>query len=91
MREPNGCLSRVPDWQLDALRKIADRPKIAASKLPKPGSIILMPEGPWQGLKAKVIECSQRYAKLLVLEAPTSSLFSREIELASCLLVSERA
>lgn len=84
MKGTEGMLTRVPDRQLSALRQIADKPLIPASRLPKPGSIVMMPDGPWQGLRAKVVKCSQRMATV---EIETQGRgFSQTIQLPSCLL-----
>jgi hypothetical protein len=91
MKEFDGRLSRVPDWQLNDVRKIADRPLPKASELPKVGSIVMMPAatGAWQGLRAKVLACTQRKATVAV--EIQGRGFSQEIQLAPCLLLKIQA
>lgn len=62
----DGALVRVADRELEPLRKIAHQPLIAASKLPRPGETRRFSAGPFQGLTAKIIRCTQRYCSVTV-------------------------
>jgi hypothetical protein len=85
MKGAEGMLTRVPDRQLAGLRDIADKPLIPASKLPKAGAIVLMPDGPWQGLRAKVVKCTQRAATVEI--ETQKDRFTQKVQLPSCLLL----
>lgn len=91
MKEFDGRLSRVPDWQLNDVRNIADKPMPKASELPRVGSIVTMPAatGAWQGLRAKVLACTQQKATVAI--EIQGRGFSQEIQLAPCLLLKNQA
>lgn len=61
-----GMLVRIADHQLEPLRRIADKPLLPAHKLPKAGQRLRFNSGPFQGLIAKVIRCTQRFATVSV-------------------------
>lgn len=71
---------RIPDSQLAHLRHIADKPLIPASKLPRPGERLRFNEGPFQGLYAKVLACSIRYATVVV------EGFAQPLQVPPCIL-----
>lgn len=62
----DGARVTVTDRQLEPLRQIADKPAIPARKLPRAGEVLRFLAGPFQGLDAKIIRCSQRYATVTV-------------------------
>lgn len=62
MRDHEYAPIRVPDRQLSGLRKIADKPLVKASQLPKPGQRVRFVSGPWQGLIGRIVACTQRVA-----------------------------
>ena len=66
MRHAGGALIRIADTDLEPLRSIADKPLIPARQLPQPGQSVRFAEGPWQGLIATVLECSQRYCSVVL-------------------------
>lgn len=62
----DGALVKIPDRQLEPLRSIADKPLIPAHRLPRPGQRLRFTTGPFEGLFAKVLSCTQRYATVSV-------------------------
>lgn len=61
-----GALIRITDRELDPLRRIADRPKVPEKQLPKSGMTVKFTEGPFQGLTARVLSCTQAYCSVAV-------------------------
>lgn len=70
----------VRDQELTGLRKIDMQPKDPIKVLPKIGSVMRFNSGPFQGLEAKVIYCTNRKARVVVkgfsqpIEVPPSIL-----------------
>lgn len=62
----DGALVRIADRELEPLRRVAQQPLVAASKLPRPGEVRRFSTGPFQGLRAKIIACTQRYCSVTV-------------------------
>lgn len=60
--KPDGSLMRVPDRQMEPLRKIADKPLVPASLLPKVGTRVRFMQGPWEGIIGRVLSCTIRCA-----------------------------
>jgi hypothetical protein len=85
MRAPDFTLTRVPDRQLEPLRSIADKPLVPAHKLPRPGQRLRFASGPFQGLSAKVIRCTQRYATVAV------EGFAQPLQVPPCILQEKAA
>jgi transcription antitermination factor NusG len=70
MRNADGARIVVQDRHLAPLRQIADKPLPKAQDLPKPGQVIRVKSGPFEGLDAKVITASQRYCKVTIAGFP---------------------
>jgi hypothetical protein len=66
MRDHEGKPTRVRDGQLNPLRKIADKPLIPASQLPRPGAMVRFTSGPFEGMRGKVINCTIRAARVAI-------------------------
>lgn len=66
MHDPLGDLMRVPDRQMEGLRKIADKPLVPASLLPKVGRMVRFTEGPFEGMQGKLIDCTIRAARVAI-------------------------
>lgn len=62
----DGRLVRIDDAQLDHLRKIDTQPRDTVKVLPKIGARIRFNDGPFQGLKGKVVYATHRYATVMV-------------------------
>jgi transcription antitermination factor NusG len=77
----DGVLTRIADRELEPLRKIAEKPLVKARDLPRPGARVRFNEGPFEGLRGKVLACSQRYASVTV------EGFSQPIQVPPCLLL----
>lgn len=60
MRCVDGKLIRIADRELNHLRKIADKPAVPASKLPRPGRSYRIVGLGFDGLLGKVVSCTQR-------------------------------
>lgn len=84
MFNPDRTLTRVPDRQLGPLRKIADKPLVPASQLPRAGERWKVIGGPYEGYTVRVLHCTQRYATLAV-EGEVSP-FAQNLQLPPSLL-----
>lgn len=84
MRNADATLTRVADRELGPLRKVADKPLIPASQLPRPGQRMKVIGGPYEGHTARVIQCSQRYA-IVSIEGEASP-FAQRLKLPPSLL-----
>ena len=62
----DGARVVIADRDLDPLRRIADKPKVKAADLPKPGALVSVNGLGFEGLRAKVLACTQTYATVAV-------------------------
>ncbi len=85
LRRPDGSPARVRNTELDHLRKIADKPLLAAHELPKVGARIMLTHAGFGGLWAKVLASTQAYATLAI------EGFNIPIKIAPCLLPKNEA
>lgn len=61
MQNADWTLIRIPDRQMEPLRKIADKPMVKARDLPRVGSRVKFNEtSPFYGWEGKVLSCTQR-------------------------------
>lgn len=65
-RMPDATLMRVPDRQMGPLRRIADKPLVPAHQLPRIGSKVRFTQGPFEGIRGKVLSCTIRCAMIEV-------------------------
>jgi transcription antitermination factor NusG len=66
MRGAEFELIRVPDRQLEPMRKLADKPLIPARRLPKAGQKVRFTQGPFEGLRGRVVSCTIRACHVAV-------------------------
>lgn len=90
MTNPDGTVIRIPDEQLEGLRKVMDRPKEDVKKIPRPviGSVWRFGSGPFDGLDGEVLGYQGSYASVkmkgltdLVVQIPYFQLGAISIEL----------